>query len=343
MKNTEEFRQFLRDHVNLDQSRIDDLDQRITALSNYLSNNHDGFKRTEKQGSYAQRTIIRPKENGAKFDADLLVVMDDISDNCKDYVLGLYETLKKSNRYNDKIKLKNKCVTVVYAKETKCSVDLVPCVVRNGVYYVCPRDGDFEETDGTGYRTWLNGRNALTNGNLKRATRLIKQMRDHHSKIDCRSVVLTTYIGESIEDSDEGNDPVKTEADTIETVLTRIADRLEDTPCPPDIRNPALPSETFSHGWTRSQYNRFKGAVRDMADKATAAKAEPDKEKSIELWQKLFGKDFVESSQPSSGNANNRNKSSNATIHSPGAARRNIPPAAGIPVVRRPNDGRRFG
>ena len=313
MKNTEEFKKFLRDYVNLNQSRIDELDTHIEALSDYLRNNHPGFGTTEKQGSYALRTIIRPSEDGATFDADVLVMMQKDSEDCASYVNDLHDTLKKSDRYKDKLEIKNKCVTINYAESTKCNVDLVPCVKNDDRYYVCPRDGDFVETDGTGYRQWFNSRNSLTNGNLKRTVRLLKQMRDHQKKIECQSIILTTLAGEAIRKTDESTESVRTEADTVEAVLNRVASRVENTPYPPEFTNPALASETFSHGWTNAGYERFRKAIREMADAATAAKNEQDREESIKKWQKIFGEQFTESDGGGSSGGSSNSSSLNTS------------------------------
>ena len=71
-----EFADFLRDHVNLNQGRIEELDQHVKAVTSYLRNNLAGFRRVEYQGSRALGTIIRPVKDRHEFDADLLVIVD---------------------------------------------------------------------------------------------------------------------------------------------------------------------------------------------------------------------------------------------------------------------------
>ena len=114
MKHNEEFADFLKRHVNLDQSRIVELDQHVKAVTSYLRNNLTGFRRVEYRGSRTLGTIIRPVKDRHEFDADLLVIVDKDGDAPKPYSDTLWDTLKDSDRYNGKIELWNRCVKVKY-------------------------------------------------------------------------------------------------------------------------------------------------------------------------------------------------------------------------------------
>ena len=194
MKHNGEFADFLRDHVNLNQTRIDQLEEHISAVTGYLKNNHDGFRRTDKQGSHALGTIIKPVKEDDEYDADLLAVMERNGDKPAPYVDRLYKTLQESDRYKDKIEKWNRCVKIKYAGD--CHLDVVPCVQDGDKFYVCPRDQDeLEETDGTGFRDWFNDQNRITKGNLKRTVRLLKFLRDHKDNFEVPSVILTALAG----------------------------------------------------------------------------------------------------------------------------------------------------
>ena len=322
MKNNEEFRQFQRDHVRLNKTRYDELNQHMQALDSYLSNNHHGFRKTERQGSHALGTIIRPTTDDAKADADILVLVKTHSGDCKTYVPDLAETLKASDLYRDKIVAKTRCVTVQYNEASKCEVDLVPCIERDGRFYVCPSDGkDFEETDGTGYREWFNDKNRATAGNLKRIVRLLKHARDHREMFECPSIVLTTLAAQTISDKDQETEAFSTQADTLVTVLSRMSKKLDETPYPPDIKNPALPSEIFDPHWTKSEYERFRTTIRQMAQEADAALRETDKEKSVTKWQRVCGEKFTEASNASNrGGASNNRDTGPSPIIAPAAS-----------------------
>ena len=307
LKNNEEFQQFQRDHVRLNKTRRKQLGEHMTALHNYLSENHPGFIRTERQGSYALRTIIRPTADDAKADADIMVMVKFDSKDHRTYVPDLAKTLEASNLYEDKVTVKNRCVTVQYSEPSKLEVDLVACVEREGKFYICPRNGaDFEETDGTGYREWFNKKNDITSGNLKRVVRLLKYARDHRTRFNCPSIVLTTLAAQVIRSEDRGTEAVSTQADALVTILERMSARLDKMPYPPSVKNPALASETFNPDWTRTEYDRFRATIRTMAKDAREALRETDRAQSIAKWQKVCGEKFA----PGKGGQGGDNKSS---------------------------------
>ena len=73
-----EFNLFLRDHVNLNQSRLDTLHSRVSSLDTTLEESTILEDKLEgsliPQGSFAHRTIIKPL-SGNDFDADVLLPM----------------------------------------------------------------------------------------------------------------------------------------------------------------------------------------------------------------------------------------------------------------------------
>ena len=320
MKHNEEFADFLRDHVNLNQGRIEELDQHVKAVTSYLRNNLTGFRRVEYQGSRALGTIIRPVKDRHEFDADLLVIVDKDGDAPKPYSDTLWSTLKDSDRYNEKIELWNRCVKVKY--QGQCHLDMVPCVEDGSKQYVCPRNGDaLEETDGTGFRDWFKDQNRITEGNLKRTVRLLKFLRDHKGNFSIPSVILTALAGEAIRPYDDGAEAVSAMADTVATVLTRIDERLEKCDRIPVIVNPANPSLTFNTHWEDNQYQNFRRLMGVYASTARQARDETDKAKSIAAWQNLFGEDFKPRSNSSAGQDRNTGSSSGPGANT-GAQRR---------------------
>ena len=75
MKLLDYFTEFLREKVNLNQSRLDDLNSRVDAITEVLKSDENIGGRvldTVPQGSWAHKTIIRPPL-GNEFDADFLV------------------------------------------------------------------------------------------------------------------------------------------------------------------------------------------------------------------------------------------------------------------------------
>ena len=65
-KNNKEFQEFLRDEVNINQSRLDRLHTSVGAVSGYLKDNMKRYQKSEPQGSLALETIIRPVDDNGR-------------------------------------------------------------------------------------------------------------------------------------------------------------------------------------------------------------------------------------------------------------------------------------
>ena len=309
-KNIQQFAEFLRDEVNLNQSRLDRLETSVGAVNDYLKDNLPGYQTMDKQGSYALGTLIKPVDDNDEYDADIQIVMNPNPKwGAKDYVLAINRTLAGNKTYADKLRLKTRCVTVDYAGDFH--LDVVPRVTIKGKHYVCNRiDNKFEETDGTGYRDWFNEKNRITGGNLKRVVRLLKHLRDHKNSFTAKSILLTTLAGNTIKESDKGTAAVSTVADTLETVLSRMNGYLQQHPSMPEIKNPVLPTENFNRHWDQRRYANFRNRIQSYAQTAKQAQSESSSGKAITIWQDLFGEDFGKASSGGSGNGGGGSNSS---------------------------------
>ena len=317
-KNNSAFSDFLSDHVNLNDSRLDRLKSGVRGVNGHLKEHMTGYQKMERQGSYALGTLIKPVDDNDEYDADIQIVMKHNPKwEPKEYVLEINRTLAANKTYADKLRLKTRCVTVDYAGDFH--LDVVPRVTINGEHYVCNRsDNKFEETDGTGYRDWANEKNRITGGNLKRVVRLLKYLRDHKNSFTAKSILLTTLAGNMIKASDEGKESVSTNADTLVTVLDRIDDYLQQHPNMPKIKNPVLATEDFNRHWDQRKYANFRDRVHSYAQTAKQAKDEPSSEKAIKLWRELFGDDFGEGSSGDGNGGGNSGGNSGGSGNAPG-------------------------
>ena len=340
-KNTQEFQDFLRDHVNLNPSRLERLESGVRGVNGHLKDHLPGYQKMEPQGSYAMGTLIKPVGEDDEYDADIQIIMNHNPKwEPRDYINAIYDTLKENQRYVDKIKRGTRCVTVDYAGDFH--LDVVPRVTKNGRYYICNRrENKFEETDGNGYRDWFNKQNQITEGHLKRVVRLLKYLRDHKNNYTAKSILLTTLVGNTIKPSDKGTEAVATIADTLETVLTRMDDYLQKHPTMPEIRNPAVPSETFNRHWDQTKYANFRTRVHSHAQTAKDAKATASSQDAIKIWRQLFSDDFGKGS--SGGDGGNGSGGTNAPGNPSGNQGSNRPllvaPAAPV-RPRKPFAGR---
>lgn len=299
MKRVEDFDSFLSDHVNINQSRLDKLNDHVAAVTKHLSRRLESFEGVERQGSYALRTIIKP-EGDREYDADILLFMKyQRGKEPAEYINDVYNCLREHGTYRGMARRKTRCVMVDYAGDFH--LDIVPCIEINGQRHICNnKTNEFEVTDGNGYRDWFNEKTRITNGNLKRVARLLKYMRDHKGNFTAPSILLTTLIGMSVEDN-EGDANFKTVPDTLHTVCNRINDFLQDNPFMPEIRNPVLPQESFTRHWDQNKYRNFREKFEIYTGHVNDAFKETDPQKSVQKWQKLFGDDFGKSK-----NQNNR-------------------------------------
>ena len=203
MSQSSDFKAFLTNKVNLNQTRLNLLSQRVTAIENFLTGDEVfGEYVTEliPQGSFAHGTIIKPVGN-KEFDADVLVPMDEVDGwVAKDYVQKLYEAFGRSATYRSMRSRGKRCVTIDYAGDFH--VDVVPFVTRDGSTYVTNRiTEEFELAAPDDFTEWLEGKNRITNGNLVKVIRLLKYLRDHKTRYTIPSVTLTAALAHHVSET----------------------------------------------------------------------------------------------------------------------------------------------
>ena len=292
MKLNRRFREFLRDEVNLNQDRLRRLQTSVRDVNHYLRGRLPGYQRIDRQGSYGLDTLIRPVGDDDEYDADIQVVMNPNPNwEARGYLQALHDTLAQNSNYADKIELRTRCVTLTYARQFH--LDVVPRITEERTHYICNREKNcFEPTDGTGYRDWFSDKSRITKVNLKRVVRLLKYIRDRQDNYVARSILLTTLAGNAIHSSDRGTESVRTIADTLTTVLTRMDGYLQRHTTMPKIKNPVLQSEDFNRHWNQDRYAYFRERTHAHAAMAQEALASPSVEDSIRIWRRLFGEVF---------------------------------------------------
>lgn len=296
MKHEKEFHDFLIKEVNINQNRIDTLNNRVHEVTEFLSRKLTGYQKNERQGSYALKTIIKPRNNG-EYDADILVYMKaDKSKQAQWYLNEIYNCLKQQKNNNSEIHIKTRCVKINYPGEFH--LDIVPCIIQpNGRYCICNGEKNkFEPTDGSAYRNWFNDKTVITSGNLKLVVRLLKYLRNHKNNLDVPSILLTTFAGNNIHDnetSDKAKAKFNSLPDTLLVVSRRINAFLQNTSSMPRMRNPALKRERFTNRhWNQDKYDSFKNQFKIYYEKIKDAYHEPNEQESLRKWRDLFGPNF---------------------------------------------------
>ena len=292
MKHVGFFDDFLAQEVNLNKSRLTRLNNHVDAVKDFLSDELGGFDKMERQGSYGLRTIIKPVSDGDEYDADMLLyITSDDEKTPTDLINSVYNCFRSSSTYKDKVHRRTRCVTLDYAGDFH--LDVVPCIEEgDGSYKICNKKTDeFEPTDGNGYRDWFNDKRGMTNGHLKRVTRLLKYLRDHKSNFSVKSILLTTLVGNAVEDNCDGSG-FGSVPDALKTMVNRLNDSLQSNLIMPAIQNPVLPSEDFTRHWDQAEYSNFRDKFDIYTKKINEAFDCKEHDESIDRWRGIFGDKF---------------------------------------------------
>lgn len=298
MKLTNHFADFLRDTVNLNQTRIDTLESSIEAIESFIKNS-DWKPRVWKffeQGSWAHNTIIRPVEGG-EFDADLLVIVEPVEGwAAADYVRTLGQIFQASGIYKDKTEVWEYCVTITYVGDRK--IDIAPCVRGREVkdrLEVCNRPKNaFEQTEPVKYTDWFNTKNGYSGANsFRKVARLMKYLRDIKDDFECPSIVLTTLIGQQISWLDKESAEFEDVPTTLKTITTRLNGWLQARPVKPQICNPELPHEDFASATSQEEYDEFRSAISRLKTKIDTAFDQTGRYASVLAWREVFGDRFA--------------------------------------------------
>jgi hypothetical protein len=306
MKMTASFNAFMTNTVNINQRRLDSLETSVPALYEALKADSKigtivlGY---EPQGSWPHGTIIKPADN-VEFDADFMLIMEEQPGwRPKDYIDAVHAALSRHGKYKTMVKPpKCRCVRVVYAGNYH--VDIVPfLVLSDGRQVIVNADDDeWEDTDPAGFTSWMKEKNDITGGHLKRVIRQFKYLRDHQDNFKLtRSVLLTAMLGGRVDATKKVVDPAYYE-DLPTAFLHLICDLdewLRANPVQPSIEDPSGAVDpdgnpvTFDHRWTQETYSTFRARVSELAAASrTAFDDDTSIERSLELWQVVFGPDF---------------------------------------------------
>lgn len=303
------FTTFLRDVVNLSQGKLDFLAHRVEAIYQALKNDPElgplilGKK---PQGSWAQRTIINPVGD-KEFDADFMLHLQEILDWADDpaaYIDKIYGALHRHSTYkNMPHTRKCRCVQLTYANSMH--VDIVPYLrLADGREVIVNRDENrFEPTNPAGFTAWMERKDDISGGNLRKVIRLMKYLRDHRNSFTgTRSIILTTLLGERVtqttallETGCYANVPT-----ALLTVVEDLDEWLQARPYKPSIPDPSQSGLTFDHRWNQATYAYFRDRINTHTREIRAAYDETDPATSVRLWRTLFGSRFPEPPEASS-------------------------------------------
>lgn len=301
MKHTDYFNSFLAETVNLGKIKLETLEKRADYIYAALKADLEigsTVRSMQRQGSWAQRTIIEP-QNDKEFDADIMVRLarnSDWDDDPRQYLNAVYNAVGRHSdlgmRDHERM---TRCVRIHYGT---MHVDVVPYVLQDdGTKAIVNRkDNVFEMTDPAAFTKWMKDQDAIADQNLRKVIRLMKFVRDHKdSWTGTRSIILTTLLGERVTKGTKLETPnayadVPTALLTIVTDLDRWLDQQTSKPTVPD---PADTGLTFGHRWKPESFEQFKDRIKVYASQIDDAYWEKDPDDSVAKWQLVFGDGFV--------------------------------------------------
>ena len=139
----------------------------------------------------------------------------------------------------------------------------------------------------------------------------MKYYKVHRNRFNgVRSIILTTLLGEQVSATAVAIDPTcyGNLPTTLLTIVSDLNRYLQARPTKPSILNPAGDGTTFDHRWDQSTYSNFRDRMKVCSEKMEAAAAETDPERSMKLWQDIFGPTFKPLSSTTSGSSSNVGK-----------------------------------
>jgi hypothetical protein len=302
VKHVAYFDTLLKDTVNLPSERLEQLNDRVESIYRAVRTDDeygDLLTDKSKQGSWAHRTIIKPKPD-KEYDADVLLHLDHKPDWDSDraqYIEQLYWALGRVG-YPDRHR-KTRCVRVQYAND--CHIDLVPYVqAPEGWRIVNKKSGQWELTNPHGFTAWMKERDDLTNAYFRKVVRLMKFLRDHkNSFTGTPSIILTTLLGNRATWTTKLTKPTaySTVSDTLVTLVEDLDQWMQELSGMPSVEDPSSPGTTFDHRWSEVSYNYFRDRIHAHAQEMRDALDEQDQDASVEKWRSMFGDGFKKDSQ----------------------------------------------
>lgn len=281
----------IAEEIQLDDTRKERMEVAYRAIESLLNEDTGFFKdaifEIYPQGSVRIGTTVKPIGKN-EFDLDIVVhIVMDWKKYPPQYIYNqLKRVLQNSDRYKDKVELKNRCIRLNYAGDFH--MDILPGCQESNYdkdKLVIPdrKLGDWTSGNPRGYGNWFIEKSNLAKITLlekayamenlpadefskkkplQRAVQLIKMYRDEYFKSNpemaTSSIILTTITGEFY----EGEESI---FDTIENIINKIKQNFNSVGSIGNrlkILNPVNSQEDFSDKWDDDKepelYEHFK-------------------------------------------------------------------------------------
>jgi SMODS domain-containing protein len=291
VKLPEDFEKFY-EKIVLSQRQTDRIQSAANALADFLTKEFSlGAGEVFLQGSFPNGTAIKPdpEKKDGEYDVDLVAICAEPEDEPKEALDRVERALQGNGTYRSMIDRdpKRPCVRLKYADDDVGGfhVDVVPARVPLGqapLEIPRPVDG-WRESAPKEYTDWCKAQG----DEFARSVQMLKRWRDHNqtARAAIKSILLQVLTSRCLS-------PFDNDAERIAAIFHEMATLLAGYDQAPVISNPVLPSENLADRWDVAAYRDFQIVLAEAAQKAQEALTEKDFNRSRELWQELFGKDF---------------------------------------------------
>lgn len=294
LKLNDYFEKFIA-NISLNVTRINRIE---SAINNWETKFQEDEELEEKfvdyytQGSFSIGTGVRPK-NEKEFDVDVVLILDITEqDEPRDILDLIKERIKSYKDFEDRVKVRDRCVRIDYANDFH--VDVVPAF-EDGTVIKIPskKEQEWTKTNPSGFTKWCNDINKETDKYFSKVVKILKNWRDDNVGKDTapKSILLTTLAGNTFTKKPSIAESL---VETLEGIITEIElliFGLQEDDDIPFVKNPSLEDENLARNWSKLKAQRFLNKLSKLKDDCQDALDESNKEKSIEKWQSIFGKD----------------------------------------------------
>jgi hypothetical protein len=238
-------------------------------------------------GSYARDTAL----NSIK-DVDVILQIDlDINATAPGVAIAWVQA--SLHKYYTNVRPQGRSVHVT--TDSGFDLDIVPSVpisYRGGPVRIPDRDVQrWVATHPKGQIAFGIEKNKATDGYYKHLVKIMKHWRDRLPTESSRakSYILESLVAESLISTPQsyGHGAVN----ILSSIYSRYAPYLKSGVVP-KIPDPGYPSVNVAKRWKFQEFSDFMSAVHSARETATSALDEEEKDKSVKLWQKLFGEKF---------------------------------------------------
>ncbi|MDQ0230941.1 SMODS domain-containing nucleotidyltransferase [Metabacillus malikii] len=292
MKLNDHFKKFVG-NISLNPTRVEQIDRAVRNWEKKFKGDEeikDHFISYFTQGSYSTDTGVRPKSR-EEFDVDVVLVLDIVeNDDPKENLHWIKDRIKSYSGFENRVKVKDRCVRIEYAKEFH--VDVVPAFqYENHIKIPSRKEGEWVETNPEGFTEWCNNINDESDKYFSQTVKILKHWRDEKVGEDTapKSILLTTLVGNAhIKKPSIAETLVETLKVMVVDVNSLVSE-LENDEDVPWVDNPSLEDENLARTWSKLKAQRFLKKLTTLRDDCQDALDEKDKDKSIEKWQAIFG------------------------------------------------------